>query len=166
MAHPYQMSALLVVHCCIVFEADPTLAPESVSSFALEVLDELRMRMLECLLVLQALPEEADLNFDEIENDIHTVSRGARNAYEAASLVHQGAALGERWVRTCRDPRRSSPVTMPPCARALDTSNRYVRSVTASSASSGSCRPWTLPKTSWGHARSVRGWFDLPESPA
>lgn len=105
MAHPYQMSALLVVHCCIVFETDPTLAPESVSSFALEVLDELRMRMLECLLVLQALPEEADLNFDEIENDIHTVQRGARNAYEAASLVHQGAALGERWGANVSRPK-------------------------------------------------------------
>lgn len=105
MAHPYQKSALLVVHCCIVFETDPTLAPESVSSFALDVLDELRMRMLECLLVLQALPEEADLNFDEIENDIHTVQRGARNAYEAASLVHQGAALGERWGANMSRPK-------------------------------------------------------------
>lgn len=105
MAHPYQMSALLVVHCSVVFETDPTLAPESVSSFALEVLDELRMRMLECLLVLQALPEEADLNFDEIENDIHTVQRGARNAFEAASLVHQGAALGERWGANLSRPK-------------------------------------------------------------
>ncbi|OHT78137.1 hypothetical protein BKG69_15945 [Mycobacteroides chelonae] len=80
-----------------MYETDPNLAPESVSALALDVLDELRMRMLECLLVLQALPEEAGLNFDEIENDIHTVQRGMRNAYGAASLVHQGAALGERW---------------------------------------------------------------------
>jgi hypothetical protein len=61
------------------------------------VLDELCIRLMECLLVLQALPDEADLNFDELERDLHVAQQGARLAYGAASLVHQGAMLDERW---------------------------------------------------------------------
>ncbi|SKH61590.1 Uncharacterised protein [Mycobacteroides abscessus subsp. massiliense] len=92
------MSALLVVHCCIVFETDPDLDPtESVSSLALDIIDELRLKMLECLLVLQTLPDEADLNFADLTSDILAAHRGALEAHRAASLMHQGAELDERW---------------------------------------------------------------------
>jgi hypothetical protein len=70
---------------------------EYASGLALEVLEELRIKVMECRLVLQALPDEADLNFDELERDLHAVQLGARQAYEAASLVHQGAQLDARW---------------------------------------------------------------------
>lgn len=70
---------------------------EYVSGIALEVLDELRIKMIECRLVLQALPEEADLNLDELEWALQAAHAGACQAYEAASLVHQGAQLDERW---------------------------------------------------------------------
>jgi hypothetical protein len=70
---------------------------EYVSGLALELLDELRIRMMECRIVLQALPNEADMNFDELDRDLHTAQQGARLAYEAASVVHQGARLNDRW---------------------------------------------------------------------
>lgn len=98
MRQAYQKSALLVVHCVIVFETDSDFDPdETVSSLALDVIDELRMKMLECLLVLQTLPEEADLNLTELANDILAAHRGTLEAYQAASIVHQGAELDERW---------------------------------------------------------------------
>nr|WP_319449837.1 MULTISPECIES: hypothetical protein [unclassified Mycobacterium] len=53
--------------------------------------------MMECRLVLKALPDEADMNFDELERDLHTAQQAARLAYEAASVVHQGARLDPRW---------------------------------------------------------------------
>ncbi|AWG65087.1 hypothetical protein [Mycobacteroides abscessus] len=81
-----------------MFETDSDFDPdETVSSLALAVIDELRMRMLECLLVLQTLPEEADLNFADLANDVLAAHRGSLEAYQAASIVHQGAELDERW---------------------------------------------------------------------
>lgn len=111
MARTYQKSALLVVHCCIVFETDPDLDPtelepaEEVSSLALDIIDELRLKMLECLLVLQTLPDEADLNFADLTSDVLAAHRGAQEAYRAASLVHQGAELDERWGHSLSRPR-------------------------------------------------------------
>lgn len=70
---------------------------ESASALALEIIDELRVRMLECLLVVQILPGEADLNFDELAHELLAAHRSAQQAFEAASLVHQGATLDERW---------------------------------------------------------------------
>lgn len=70
---------------------------EYVSGLALELLDELRIAMMECRLVLTALPDEADLNFDELECELYTAQQSARRAYQAASLVHQGVQLDPRW---------------------------------------------------------------------
>ncbi|MGL5445035.1 MAG: hypothetical protein ACRDDJ_21530 [[Mycobacterium] stephanolepidis] len=81
-----------------MFETDSDFDPdETVSSLALDVIDELRMKMLECLLVLQTLPAEADLNLADLANDILAAHRGSLEAYQAASIVHQGAELDERW---------------------------------------------------------------------
>lgn len=70
---------------------------EYVSGIALDVLDELRIKLLECRLVLQALPDEADLNFDDLDEKIRAALEVARFTFEAASLVHQRAQLAERW---------------------------------------------------------------------
>ena len=70
---------------------------EYVSGLALELLDELRIKMMECRLVLKALPDEADMNFDELEHDLHIAQEAAHQAYDAASVVHQGARLDPRW---------------------------------------------------------------------
>ncbi|MBN7300807.1 hypothetical protein IUQ79_02765 [Mycobacteroides abscessus subsp. bolletii] len=81
-----------------MFETDSDFDPdETVSSLALDVIDELRMKMLECLLVLQTLPAEADLNFADLANDVLAAHRSTLEAYQAASIVHQGAELDERW---------------------------------------------------------------------
>ncbi|QOF28773.1 Uncharacterised protein [Mycobacteroides abscessus subsp. abscessus] len=106
MAHPYQKSALLVVHCCTVPEPIHDLdCPESVSSVALDIIDELRLKMLECLLVLQALPDEATLNFDELAGEILTAHRGCQQAYRAASILYQGAELDGRWGNSLSRPK-------------------------------------------------------------
>ncbi len=70
---------------------------EYASDRALELLDELRIRVMECRLVLHALPDEADLKFDELEQDLYQVQHGAHLAYQAASMMHQGADLNPRW---------------------------------------------------------------------
>lgn len=72
-------------------------SPEFVSSIALEVLEELLLRVIECRLVLQALPGEADLNFDELDGALHVTQQSACEAHDAAWLVHQGARLNARW---------------------------------------------------------------------
>ncbi len=75
-----------------MFETDSDFdSDETVSSLALDVIDELRMKMLECLLVLRTLPDEADLNFTDLANDVLAAHRGMLEAYQAASIVHQGA---------------------------------------------------------------------------
>ncbi|MCV7355340.1 hypothetical protein [Mycolicibacterium fluoranthenivorans] len=80
-------------------------ASENVSGFALEVLDELRIRMMESRLALQALAGEAELNFDELDEDLQAVQDAAREAFEAASLVHQGAPLDSPWADGPSRPR-------------------------------------------------------------
>ncbi|WP_096498557.1 hypothetical protein [Mycobacteroides stephanolepidis] len=81
-----------------MFETDSDFYPdETVTSLAIEVIDELRMKMLECLLVVQTLPDGADLNFADLANDILAAHRSTLEAYQAASIVHQGAELDDRW---------------------------------------------------------------------
>ncbi len=80
-------------------------ASENVSGFALEVLDELRIRLMESRLALQALTAEAELNFDELDEDLQAVQDAAREAFEAASLVHQGATLESPWADGPSRPR-------------------------------------------------------------
>lgn len=89
-----------------MFETDPALdIAESVSSLALDIIDELRMKLLECLLVLQTLPDEAELNFADLANDILTAHRGTQQAHQAASLVNQGAELDLRWGNSLSRPK-------------------------------------------------------------
>ncbi|SIL38951.1 Uncharacterised protein [Mycobacteroides abscessus subsp. abscessus] len=89
-----------------MFGTDPEIDDiESVSPLALEVIDELRMKMLECLLVVQTLPEEADLNFVDLANDILAAHRSTLETYQAASIVHQGAELEDRWGNSLSRPK-------------------------------------------------------------
>lgn len=89
-----------------MFETHSDFDPdETVSSLALNVIDELRMKMLECLLVLQILPDEADLNFVDLSNDVLAAHRGTQEAYQAASIVHQGGELAERWGNALSRPK-------------------------------------------------------------
>jgi hypothetical protein len=68
-----------------------------VSGVAIELLDELRIRINECRLVLQVLLNEVDLNLGDVERALLALQQDLYEAYAAASLVYQGAALEGRW---------------------------------------------------------------------
>lgn len=70
---------------------------EYVSQVALDILDEMRLRVLECWLALEYLPEEARLNFEELEEGFAIIGQDLRTAHEAAALVHASAPLADRW---------------------------------------------------------------------
>lgn len=97
---------------------------EAATALALETLDEVGVRLMECRLVLAALHDEADLNFDEFVADISVVERSAQEAFGAASLLAKGAALDERrgsnlsrpkavYARHKAAARRGAPVVNP-----------------------------------------------------
>ena len=85
--------------------ADSEIDRETATDLALEILDELAARLLECRLVLEALHEEVDLNFDDFVADISVVERSAQEAFGAASLLNKGAALDERWGHNLSRPK-------------------------------------------------------------
>ncbi|QQG95595.1 hypothetical protein HBE99_00835 [Mycobacteroides chelonae] len=66
--------------------ADP--APHT-SQWAIEILDELRIALLECVLVLAVLPEETGLSFGALSEDLDAAHRHAKEAHHAASLLRQ-----------------------------------------------------------------------------
>ncbi|MBN3459833.1 hypothetical protein JNN96_38050 [Mycobacterium sp. DSM 3803] len=70
---------------------------EHVSAVAMDLLDELRWTLSECLLVLKFLPTEADVNFSDLHQHLQSAQLNAKEAYQVSSLIHQGAALTERW---------------------------------------------------------------------
>lgn len=91
--------APLVVHCWPVPTTTPCSEPsEYASGVALVLFDELRLRMMECRLVVQALSSETDLNISGLERDLHSAQEAARHACQAARLGRQGASqdLGPR----------------------------------------------------------------------
>ncbi|MEU9808565.1 hypothetical protein [Mycobacterium sp. NPDC050853] len=72
----------------------PGYGVEWASSMGMALLDELRVSMIESLLVLEALPGQVDLNLDELRTELCAALRSAR---QAASLLNQGAALAQAW---------------------------------------------------------------------
>ncbi|OBI68251.1 hypothetical protein A5664_11505 [Mycolicibacterium fortuitum] len=72
-------------------------ADEHVSDFAMGLLDELRWTLSECLLVLKLLPAEADINFVDLQQCLLSAQLNAKQAYQASSLIYEGAELDERW---------------------------------------------------------------------
>lgn len=104
---------------------------DAATPLGLEILDELCVTLLECLLVAKAAEDEAGLNLDELLEALSAAQHPARSAFRAASLLHQGAALAESWSANNSRPKavfarhyaavrngapRSSPVE-PTCAR-------------------------------------------------
>lgn len=70
---------------------------EHVSEFAMDLLDEPRWALSECLLVLKFLPAEADVAFIDLQQHLVTAQLNAKVVYEACSLMHQGPELDEPW---------------------------------------------------------------------
>lgn len=70
---------------------------ECASDLALDLLEELRLTLVECCLVLKILPPEACLNLRDLEQLLVLAHNDARQAYGAASLLRQGAELDDRW---------------------------------------------------------------------
>lgn len=78
---------------------------EHVSELAMGLLDELRWTLSECLLVLKLLPVEADLNISDVQQHLLAAQLNAKEVYQAASLIRQGAELDERWGTGLSRPR-------------------------------------------------------------
>lgn len=74
-------------------------APEvdSASPLGLQILEELRVLLLECQLVLISLADEVDLNFEECLGGLTAVRELIAQASGAASLLSQNAALDSSW---------------------------------------------------------------------
>lgn len=89
----------------MVQEHLPADTGEHVTGVALDLLDELRLTLMECVLVLKMLPGEADLNFVDIEQQILLTHHYAKQAHYAASLVNQGATLNARWGKSLSRPK-------------------------------------------------------------
>lgn len=69
---------------------------ETASDVGMVTLAQICYQLFECRLVLEALPYEVDLNLVELVRDISTAQQSARQAYSAASLLREGAALEQR----------------------------------------------------------------------
>jgi hypothetical protein len=67
------------------------------TSLGLDILDELCMALLECLIVAEAVQFEVSLNLDELLNALSAIQQPARSAFRAASVLYQGAALDQSW---------------------------------------------------------------------
>lgn len=107
------------------------------SPLALALLDELRVCLLECQLVLEVLVDEADLNLDELSAELFSVAQPARLAYGAASLLEQGAELNESWSAGPSRPKaifarhsaaaRAGALRVSPTERMIDRVERQLR---------------------------------------
>ena len=68
-------------------------------------LGELCSALLECRLVIAALPEEVDMIFDDLDTQLAAAQIEARQTYKAASLLRQGAPLEPRWGKRASRPK-------------------------------------------------------------
>lgn len=89
----------------MIFEDEPDYDIEWASTHGLTLLDELRVSIAECLLVVEWLPGNVDLNFDDLCADLLAVQRSAQEACKAASLLNQRAALESAWTTNLSRPK-------------------------------------------------------------
>lgn len=66
---------------------------QSATALAVEVLDELRASILECLLALDAIGQESIVDLKPLAESLVVSGRVARQTFVAASLLHQDAEL-------------------------------------------------------------------------
>ena len=70
---------------------------DSASPLGVQMLEELRIHLLECQLVVVALADEVDLNFEDFHAGLNAVRELAEHAWGAASLLSQNAVLETPW---------------------------------------------------------------------
>lgn len=87
------------------FEDEPGYDVEWASAQGLTLLDELRVSMVECLLVVESLAGNVDLNLDDLTAELQAVQRSAQQAYKAASLLNQRATLETAWTANLSRPK-------------------------------------------------------------
>lgn len=81
---------------------------ESATALAVEVLDELRVSVLECLLALDAIGQETIIDFEPLTESLVTSGRVARQAFIAASLLNQDA----EFASLCHENSCMTPVSI------------------------------------------------------
>ena len=79
--------------------------PDTASDEAITALGELCSALLECRLVIAAMPEEVDMIFDDLDTQLAAAQIEARQTYKAASLLQQGALLEPRWGKRASRPK-------------------------------------------------------------
>jgi hypothetical protein len=79
--------------------------PDTASDRAMTALGALCSSLLECRLVLAALPGEVDMIFDDLEAQLAAAQMEARQTFRAASLLRQGADLDPRWGERASRPK-------------------------------------------------------------
>lgn len=79
---------------------------DTASGLAVELFEELRLRLHECGLVLALVANcEADLNLDELEWTLYEALRLARTAFGAAYLLNRDARLDVPWTSGASRPK-------------------------------------------------------------
>lgn len=79
---------------------------DTASGLAVELFEELRLRLHECGLVLALVTNcEADLNLDELESTLYEALRLARTAFGAAYLLNHDARLDVPWTSGASRPK-------------------------------------------------------------
>ncbi|MBP2456161.1 hypothetical protein [Mycolicibacterium lutetiense] len=78
---------------------------EAATALAVEVLDELRVSVLECLLALDAIGQETIIDFEPLTESLVASGGVARQAFIAASLLNQDA----EFAPLCRESNCTTP---------------------------------------------------------
>lgn len=76
----------------------PPTRGEWVTARGIDMLDELGLALFECQFALRNMRIDVGLTLDELQRDLRRAQDSARLAFEAASLLHQGAQLSSSWT--------------------------------------------------------------------
>lgn len=86
-----------------------TVADDGRDEFAtpdgLELLDQLCLTLLECLLITDGVQDDVKLNLDELIGGLNAIQHAARSAFRAASLLNQGAEFESAWSENFSRPK-------------------------------------------------------------
>lgn len=81
----------------LVSDLEAARTAEFATPDGIEVMDQLCLVLLECLLVASDIQKDVSLNLDELISGLGAIQHTARSAFRAASLLNQRAELEAAW---------------------------------------------------------------------